>query len=97
MRYKATYRQPHRLYSAGYTFQGFVEGKATRCELGHLTYDFTTYAGSHFGAVPAEDVQILGVLGGDEARLMADKIARLKSDRDEFAGERALAEIEDRS
>lgn len=80
MRFKATYRKKHREWSGGgYTYEGFVEGKANRSELGHLSYDFTTYAGAHFGAVPAEDVQILGVLGGDEARMIANKIARLKS------------------
>jgi hypothetical protein len=80
MRYKATYRKKHREYSGGgYNYEGIVEGKVWRDELGNQWADFTTYQGTHFGAVPAEDVQFHGVLSSEEARLVANKIAGLKS------------------
>jgi hypothetical protein len=72
MRYKATYRKDNPLA----VFEGFIDGKITRSELGHMTGDFTTYSGAHFGAVPAEHLQIHGIMTSEEARLIADKIAK---------------------
>lgn len=91
MRYRATYRKPHRLYGGGgYTYQGIAEGGGWSDGLGNWWINFTTEHGSFFGAVPKEDVTIGAVLSTEQYR-------EWLTESDEFASERASAEMEDRS
>jgi hypothetical protein len=90
MKYRAVYRQPHRLYGSGYTFRGVAEGAGWTDSFGNWWINFTTDSGVFFGAVLRDYVTIGSVLSTEQYR---DWL----TESDEFAGERVLAEMEDRS
>ena len=52
--HRAYYRKKNHTH----VFAGFITGDQWTDTLGNSWYDFTTEHGSHFGAVPAEEVTI---------------------------------------
>jgi len=52
--HRAYYRKKNHIH----VYAGFIVGDEWQDELGNRWYDFTTEHGSHFGAVPAEEVTI---------------------------------------
>lgn len=71
--HRAYYRKKNHTH----VFAGFIRGDQWTDTLGNSWYDFTTEHGSHFGAVPAEDVTTGEYLSPRELRDMAKTIRTL--------------------
>lgn len=59
-----------------YLFQGITEGEPWQDSLGQWWISFTTLTGAHFGAVPFNDVLILGRFTTTEAQDLANRISK---------------------